>query len=80
MVKVFERILYEQLDAYLEKHDILCQHQLGFRALRSAVTTLLEATDHKDIGKINAVILLYLKKGFDTADHKILLWYSWKFT
>ena len=31
VVKVFERIVYEQLYAYLEEHDILSKHQSGFR-------------------------------------------------
>ena len=35
VVKVFERIVYEQLYAYLEEHDILCKHQSGFRAIHS---------------------------------------------
>lgn len=45
MAKVFERIVYEQLYAYLEEHDILCQNQSGFCANHSTVTALLEATD-----------------------------------
>ena len=73
VANVFERIVYEQLYAYLEEHDILCQNQSGFRA----VTALLEATDswayNIDNGKINGVIFLDLKKGFDTVDHQILL-------
>ena len=77
VVKVLERIVYEQLNAYLEEHDILCKHQSGFRAIHSTVTALLEATDswayNIDIGKINAVIFLDLKKAFDTVDHEILL-------
>ena len=77
VAKVFERILYEQLYAYLEEHDILCQNQSGFPANHSTVTALLEATDswaYKiDNGKINGVIFLDLKKAFDTVDHKILL-------
>ena len=79
VVKVFERIVYEQLYmyAYLEEHDILCEHQSGFCAILSTVTTLLEATDswahNIDIVNINAIIFLDLKKTFDTADHEILL-------
>ena len=77
VVKVFERIVYEQLCAYLEEHDILCKHQSGFRATHSTVTALLEATDswayNIDIGNINAVIFLDLKKAFYTVDHEILL-------
>ncbi|PFX19180.1 putative RNA-directed DNA polymerase from transposon X-element [Stylophora pistillata] len=77
MAKVFERIVYEQLYAYLEEHDILCQNQSGFRANHSTVTALLEATDswayNIDNEKINGVIFLDLKKAFDTVDHQILL-------
>ena len=74
---VTERIVYEQLYANLEEHDILGKHQLGFRAIHSSVTALLEATDfwayNTDIGKINAAIFLDLKKAHDTADNEVLL-------
>ena len=75
--KVFERIVYDQLYAYLEEHDIICKYQSGFRAIHSTVAALLETTDTRayniDRGKINAVVLLDLKKAFDTVDHEILL-------
>ena len=45
IAKVFERIVYDQLYAYLTEHDIVCKHQSGFRTLHSTVTALLEATD-----------------------------------
>ena len=45
VAKVFERIVYDQLYAYLEEHDIICKYQSGFRAIHSTVTALLEATD-----------------------------------
>ena len=60
---MFERIVYDQLHACLEEHDIICKYQLGPRAIHSTVTALLEATDtwayNIDRGKI-----LVLKKGF----------------
>ena len=77
IAKVFERIVYDQLHAYLEEHNIICKYQSGFRAIHSTVTALLEATDtwayNIDRGKINAVVFLDLKKAFDTVDHEILL-------
>ena len=76
--KVFETIVYDQLHAYLEEHDIVRKYQSSVRAIHSTVTALLEATDtyayNIDRGKINAVVFLDLKKAFDTVDHEILLW------
>ena len=67
---------YEQL-YYLEGHDIICKYQSGFRAIHSTLTALLQATDtwayNIDLGKINAVVFLDLKKTLDTVDHEILL-------
>ena len=77
IAKVFERIVYDQLYAYLTEHDIVCKHQSGFRTLHSTVTALLEATDtwayNIDKGKINAVVFLDSKKAFDTVNHDVLL-------
>ena len=77
VAKMFERIIYDQLYAYLEEHSIICKYQSGFRSTHSTVTALLEATDswayNIDRGKINAVVFLDLKKAFDTVDHKIPL-------
>ena len=70
-------IVYDQLYAYLEEHDIICKHQSGFRAIHSTVTALLEATDtwayNIDRCKINAVVFQDSKKAFDTVDNEILV-------
>ena len=72
VAKVFERIVYDQLYAYLEEHSIICKYQSGFCSTHSTVAALLEATDtlayNIDRGKINAVVFLDLKKAFDTVD------------
>lgn len=77
VAKVFERLIYDQVYAYLEEHQIISKHQSGFRTIHSTVTALLEATDtwayNIDRGKVNAVVFLDLKKAFDTVDHQILL-------
>ena len=70
-------IVYDQLYAYLEDHDIICKFQQGFRAIHSTVTALLEVTDTSayniDRCKINAVVFQDLKKAFDTVDNEILV-------
>ena len=77
IVKVFERIVYDQLYNCLSNEDIISTHQSGFRSLHSTVTALLKATDNWafniDRGNVNAVVFLDLKKAFDTVDQDILL-------
>ena len=67
VAKVFERIIYDQIYAYLFEHDILSKSQSGFHSIHSMVTALLEATDSWafdiDRGNVNAVVFLDLKKG-----------------
>ena len=75
VAKVFERVAYDQLYHYLTENRILSRYQSGFRSLHSTVTALLEATDSWAVnvyrGLVNAVVLLDLKKAFDTVDHHI---------
>ena len=77
VAKVFERIIYDQLYAFLMDNNILSSYQSGFRSLHSTVISLLEATDdwayHIDQGNVNAVVFLDLKKAFDAVDHSILV-------
>ena len=73
---MFERIVYDQLYAYLEEHSIICKYQSSFRSTHSTVTALLEATNtwayNIDRCKINAVAFLDLKKAFAVVDHMSL--------
>ena len=77
VAKVFERITYDQVYAYLSEHNIFSKSQSKFRSIHSTVTALLEATNSWafdiDRGNVNAVVFLDLKKAFDTVDHAILL-------
>ena len=76
--KLMERILYDQMYDYLKKQNILSEHQFGrFRQFHSTTTTLLDSTNewyiNMDRDLYNIVVLLDLKKAFDTVNHEILL-------
>ena len=77
IAKTFEKIIHDQLYAYLSDNNLLASCQSGFRSLHSTVTALLEATNswslNIDNGLINGVLFLDLKKAFDTINHEILL-------
>ena len=44
--KIFEKIIFDQLYAYLNDNNLLSQCQSGFRSLYSTLTALLEATNN----------------------------------
>ena len=72
--KVFERIIYHitSLPILLD-HSILSKNQNPDSiVLHTIVTALLEACNI-DIGNINTVAFLDLKKAFDTVSHDILM-------
>ena len=79
MAKGFERIIYDQLYAYLSDNNMTTTYQSGFRSLHSTAAALLEATNswaynnYIDRGNVYSVVFLDLKKAFDTVYHEILL-------
>ena len=75
--KIMERIMYDQIYQYLSDNSLLSEHQFGFRKFHSTASALLDSTNswyvNMDRKKFNLVVLLDLKKAFDTIDHGILL-------
>ena len=75
--KVFEKVVYNKILDFISDHNVLYDHQYGFRKGRStqhAIITLVDRiTKSQDMGDIVIAILIDLKKAFDTVDHKILL-------
>ena len=75
--KLIEKIIHEQTQKYLSDHNILYKYQSGFRTNHSTDTCLSYLNDKIlqgfDQGKITGMILIDLKKAFDTIDHKVLL-------
>ena len=74
---IMEKLIHNHIYEYVTKSNVLSTSQHGFRPAHSTVTALLDITNrwyqNMDIGQLNGVIFLYLKKAFDTVNHEILL-------
>ena len=75
--KIIEKLMHKRLYDFLDEHDILYEHQFGFRKFYSTAYSLIEITEKVkntiDDGKYGCGIFIALKKAFDTVNHKILL-------
>ena len=73
--KIFEIVIHEQTQGYLDQHNILYKYQSGFRTKHST-DTCLSLLNNKilsgiDNGKLTGMVLIDLQKAFDTIDHEI---------
>ena len=77
IMKVVERIVHQQLYAYLSHNHLLASSQHGFRPRHSTETALLSVTEHilaaTDRGDLSMLCLLDLSKCFDVIDHDLLM-------
>ena len=75
--QVFEKMIFKQLNYYIEKQNILFQYQFGFRKGHSTAQAIAELTDTLrkaiDNNLYTCGIFLDFSKAFDTVNHEILL-------
>ena len=75
--KLFERIMYNRLIKFINKHKLLYKYQFGFRKDHSTYMALIilidKITAALDRGDFTVSVLIDFRKAFDTVDHDILL-------
>ena len=75
--KLLEKLMHHRLYSFLNKYNIFCKHQFGFRENHSTTLAIIEIVDtiREELDKGNSVIATYLDltKAFDTVNFKILL-------
>lgn len=75
--KVMERLMHNQMFAYISRNNLLSEYQSGFRPKHSCVTALLKISDDIrgaiDLDLVTILVLLDFSKAFDTVDHMILI-------
>uniref|UniRef100_UPI003AF4B0DC RNA-directed DNA polymerase n=1 Tax=Thiolapillus sp. TaxID=2017437 RepID=UPI003AF4B0DC len=77
MSKITEKVVLQQLLAYLTEQRLICPSQSAYRPHHSTETALLKITNDillaLDSGNVSLLTLLDLSAAFDTIDHCILL-------
>ena len=75
--KILEKVVHYRVYKFLDKHNIFCPSQYGFRQNHSTVDAVTELifniTKSMDNKEVACSVFLDLSKAFDTINHKTLL-------
>ena len=74
--KIFEKLIYFRVYAYLVKYNLITSKQFGFRSNHSCNHAIISLTEHVkkllDDGHVVCGVFVDLEKAFDTVHHEIL--------
>ena len=76
--KVFEKIIFNKIMAFIESRDILYKHQYGFRSKHATIHPIIHLLNNCALAnnshpkQLTATILCDLSKAFDVISHPIL--------
>lgn len=74
--KIIEKLFVLRLDNFIEKHNLLCDQQYGFRANRSTAMAVMNLTKQISTATDNeftAGVFIDLRKAFDTIHLGLLM-------
>ena len=75
--KIFEKLIFNRVYGFLEKHKCIYEHQYGFRKKHSTNHALINITDEirEALDKNHTAIRVFVdfQKAFDTVNHSILV-------
>ena len=75
--KILEKLMLFRLTKFLDKHNIIYEHQFGFKKNRSTTLAVLDLNTRiikaLDNGNYAASVFLDFAKAFDTVNHEILI-------
>ena len=75
--KLIEKLILKRITSFLDKHEVIQPHQFGFRKKHSTIYALLDTLsscyDGINEKKFSSLIMIDLRKAFDTVCHKKLL-------
>lgn len=75
--KIFEKIVYKQIVEYIEKQNIICTEQSGFRQKHNCETAIQNVIydwkNNLENNEVTVALFLDLKRAFETLDRERLL-------